>query len=296
MISKIIVAALVLLLLPAFASAQTCNAVPNTLTNGTTADATQVMANFNAIVACIGGLRGYLGGLTMSNDATNPNTVIDTSAGVANSDDVTTMMTLGAFAKNANAAWAVGGSNGCLDTGSGLAANTWYHLFVIARTDTSVVDELCSTSATSPVLPTSYTKKRRIGSFYANSSGQILPFIQNGDEFLLKSEILSFSTGSLGPTVTPYAVSTPPGVSTVALLKASAVNASSLGVALASGLISTTLSTDALSLSGAPNIYASGNFDIRTDTSQHIIARANVSSTTLTVVTQGWMDTRGRFN
>ncbi|MEO8924636.1 MAG: hypothetical protein ABI330_17715 [Caldimonas sp.] len=53
------------------------------MTNGTTADATQVMANFNYLINCINGPHGYLGGLTMSNDGTNPNTVIDTSAGVA---------------------------------------------------------------------------------------------------------------------------------------------------------------------------------------------------------------------
>src|SRR5665213_1883347 len=35
------------------AAAQTCGPLPNTLTNGTVADATQVMANFDALLACI---------------------------------------------------------------------------------------------------------------------------------------------------------------------------------------------------------------------------------------------------
>jgi len=119
------------------ASAQTCGSLPYSLTNGTTADAAQVMGNFNHVVACNNGLaaffRGWLGGLTMSNNAGSPNTVIDTSAGVANADDATTLMSLAAFTKNANAAWAVGSGNGCLDSGSSLAASTWYHLTPISR-------------------------------------------------------------------------------------------------------------------------------------------------------------------
>lgn len=185
---KIVLApALALLLLAGPAAAQTCAGVPtlpNNLTNGTTADASQVMQNFNYLLACVEGLRGYLGGLTMSNDGTNPNTVIDTSAGVANADDATTLMTLPAFTKNANAAWAAGSGNGCLDSGSALVANTWYHLFVIARVDTGVVDELCSTSATSPAFPAGYTKKRRIGSFETDANAHILGFSQVGDKFM----------------------------------------------------------------------------------------------------------------
>src|SRR5262249_31327116 len=61
-----------------------------------------------------------------------------------------------------------------------VANSTWYHLFVIERTDTGVVDELCSTSATAPTLPTNYTKKRRIGSFKTDASAHILAFTQYG--------------------------------------------------------------------------------------------------------------------
>lgn len=53
-----IVAGLLLMLISiGAASAQSCGAVPNTLTNGTNADATQVMANFNAVVNCVNNLR-----------------------------------------------------------------------------------------------------------------------------------------------------------------------------------------------------------------------------------------------
>ena len=47
-----ILAALFSFVLGSSALAQSCS-VPNTLTNGTNADATQVMANLNAILACV---------------------------------------------------------------------------------------------------------------------------------------------------------------------------------------------------------------------------------------------------
>jgi hypothetical protein len=50
---KALLAALVLLLAPVAALAATCPTYPYTLTNGTTADADQVMANFNAILNCV---------------------------------------------------------------------------------------------------------------------------------------------------------------------------------------------------------------------------------------------------
>jgi hypothetical protein len=53
MISKIFVVGLVLSLLGAAASAQTCGGLPYNLTNGQTADATQVMADFSYILNCV---------------------------------------------------------------------------------------------------------------------------------------------------------------------------------------------------------------------------------------------------
>src|SRR5437899_9228707 len=77
-------------------SAQTCS-VPNTLTNGTNADATQVMANFNALLSCVNNQsapRGYLSGLTLS--AAGGSASFGIAAGLATSDDVTTSIKLSA--------------------------------------------------------------------------------------------------------------------------------------------------------------------------------------------------------
>jgi hypothetical protein len=56
MIREIAGPLIALLLLSGTAEAQTCGALPNNLQNNTTADATQVMANFNALLGCINNL------------------------------------------------------------------------------------------------------------------------------------------------------------------------------------------------------------------------------------------------
>jgi hypothetical protein len=56
MVRSVMLASLALLLSCGVAAAQNCNPLPNQLTNGTTADANQVMANFNSLLTCINNL------------------------------------------------------------------------------------------------------------------------------------------------------------------------------------------------------------------------------------------------
>jgi hypothetical protein len=303
---NIVSIAFVLSIFAGAASAQTCSGTPitNNLTNGSTADATQVMANFTYVINCIGALRGYLGGLTMSNDTNNPSTVIDTSAGVADSDDVTTMMTLPAFTKNANATWAAGSGSGCLDVNSGtvLAASTWYHLYVIENTTTGVVDEVCTTSMAvppSPTLPTGYNKKRRIGSFKTNSSSAILLFTQNGDEFLWTTEVADVNAAPIGNTVLSPVLSVPPGFFVSALLKVGISSSTGAelyafpyGVSPTDGVVSTFGNASwpsIVPLTIEVPSYASPSRSI------FVVATA-ASCCSYSIITRGWIDTRGRFN
>lgn len=305
--ARILVAALVELLLSAGTAAAQCSSMPYTFTNGTTADASQVNANFSYVLTCANNqaspaiLRGWIAGLTMSNDTTNPNTVIDTSAGVANSDDLTTMMTLAAFTKSTSG-WTVGTGNGCIDTGT-VQQNTWYHLFVIARTDTGVVDQLCSTNATGPTMPTNYTKKRRIGSFKtAAGSTNIVAFSQKGDEFLWAILPLGeVQVSNLSTTPTLYTVNVPTGVKVNALLRGSAANSTANSVTVtspdeASGGGNSPNGNVTVSIpSGISNSIAYGA-SVRVNTSAQIRAVSTGASTYFNATAYGWVDTRGRFD
>lgn len=302
---NILLALFALLLSVAPAAAQNCNPLPNQLTNGTTADANQVMANFNSLLTCVNNLQnnlqGYLGGLTLSNDPSSPNTIIDMAAGVAMSDDATTLMKTIAFTKNANAAWAVGSGNGCLDMGTALSASTWYHIFLIERTDTGVVDFLCSTSATNPVFPANYSKKRRIGSIKSDAASHILSFSQNGDEFLWSIPTMDVNFNSLGTSAVVFTLANvPSGVKVNAILSGVMQNPTASQILYISSLDQSDQPASSVFIT-AQNIAAATDgvipfLSIRTNLSAQIRARASNAATILFLSVNGWIDTRGRLS
>ena len=297
------VAAMFLVLAGQSALAQTCSSLPYSLANGNVADAGQVMTNFNYLLSCVNGvvLRGYVGGLTLSNDTSSPNTAVDTSAGMASSDDALTLITIGAFTKSANTSWALGTGSGCLDSGSTLAANTWYHLFVIMRTDTRVVDELCSESATAPHLPTPYSEKRRIGSFRTDASSYIMSFSQDGDRFDWLIPYQEFAgAGSTSPVIIGLKY-VPTGVTVEAILSGAAEDTSPSTMYLSSiaqtAMPVTGLTvTSGVPIAGSPAFAAFGGFRIETNTSAQIRYETNDTTSTWYINANGWVDTRGRFN
>jgi hypothetical protein len=69
--------------------------------------------------------------------------------------------------KQVDVTWAVGGTTGApvggLDTGA--VGNNDYHIWMIARSDTGVVDFLFSLSPTAPAMPANYDFKRLMGWF-----------------------------------------------------------------------------------------------------------------------------------
>ncbi len=141
------------------------------------------LADQAALQTAVGGTglpTGFIQGLQLSNgtDATND---IDITVGKArNLADTADMVLAGAITKQLDANWAVGSAAGGRDTGS--IANGMWAVWLIKRTDTSVVDVLFSTSFTAPTMPTNYDQKRLIGAI-KRENGYICPFVQSGDSF-----------------------------------------------------------------------------------------------------------------
>ena len=125
-------------------------------------------------------LRGHIAGLTLS--AAGSTGTFGIAAGVATDSTNVDVMALASAYTKTTSAWAVGSGNGAMDTGS-VANNTWYHVHLIKRPVTGVVDVLFSLSAAAPTLPTSYTIFRRIGSMRTDGSAQWRKFYQVGDTF-----------------------------------------------------------------------------------------------------------------
>ncbi|MBX9943475.1 MAG: hypothetical protein K2Y40_05295 [Reyranella sp.] len=124
----------------------------------------------------------YIRGLSLSTAGSSATFAI--AAGLCADKNNTDMIRLLSSLSKTTAAWAVGTGNGGLDTGA-IANSTWYHVHLIKRIDTGVVDALISLSATAPTMPTGYTLSRRLGSTKTNGAAQWTSFQQLGDRFYM---------------------------------------------------------------------------------------------------------------
>jgi|CXWL01.1.fsa_nt_gi hypothetical protein len=254
-------------------------------------------------------LAGHLWGCTLSNNGTDATNDIDATAGEAASDDALladrVLMALSALTKQLDAAWAVGNNAGGRMSAAAIADGT-YHVWIIQRPDTGVVDWGFDVSATAPTMPANYTKKRRIGSIL-REAGAIVAFVQTGDLFQRKSPVLDVNATNPGVSAVSRTLSVPIGIEVEALLNVILVN-SSAGASTTAHLYLSPLSAndEAPSLTAAPlaTIRASGLADnsddapvrIMTNASGQIRSRLTASdaSTIMRIALSGHIDRRGR--
>ena len=131
--------------------------------------------------------KNHIAKLELSKSAAD---VLTIAAGQARDATDAHNMVLAAFTKDVSSTWAVGTGNGSLDTGA-YAATTLYAVWLIKRSDTSVVDVLSSESFSAPTMPTNYDFKRLIGYFVTDSGPDIIAFTQVGDYFRMTGDIIT---------------------------------------------------------------------------------------------------------
>jgi hypothetical protein len=143
MLARVFAALLVFAVSVGAATAQTCT-IPNTLTNGQTASATQVMANFNALVGCFNTLTTMnaqsAGRLTFGNS----NAI---SFSPFNGNGIKINGTVYFLSTALNATTTNTFINGV--PGSSLAANTTYYVYVFNNSGTLTIDFSTTGHATS---------------------------------------------------------------------------------------------------------------------------------------------------
>ncbi len=278
-----------------------------TLTPDETAICISDGSNFRSIRGAPDALpRSYLAGLGLSNNATDPNNDVDIAVGECrDSADTANLVLTSALTKQLDVSWAVGSNAGGLDTGA-KANNTWYHVWLIRRSDTGVVDALFSTSATSPTMPTNYDQKRRIGAVKTDGSGNIIAFTQMGDEFLWDTPVAEHTSSNPGTTAVMVYLSVPSGIQVDALITFGIQdNSPTLNIA---GLVtSPDVSDTAPAVVGPFDVFTLANpgtedttdavyKEVRTNTSNQIRYRLSGSDAEVTVAitTHGWRDRRGR--
>jgi hypothetical protein len=247
---------------------------------------------------------GFLFGCTLSNTPADLVNDISIAPGKArDATDGVNIILAAALTKRLDANWAVGDAQGGLDTGS--AANVTYHVWLIKRSDTGVVDVLFSASATTPTMPANYDFKRRIGSILREAAS-IVAFRQAGDRFWRAVPAGDLNATNPGTVAVTRTLKVPIGVQVDAMLVHSAIEAASNQTYY--GLLSALLDPDtapsitihdvAIKIVGNDDAAASSvSREITTNTSGQIRSRlsGSVPSTIETITTLGWIDTRGRL-
>lgn len=253
-------------------------------------------------IGASGVLPGYLSGLTLSTAGSSA--LFTIAAGVAASSTNPTMMTLQAALNKTTAPWSVGSNNGGLDQGTN-QASTWYHVYLIMRPDTGVVDAVISLSQSSPTLPANYTLYRRIGSMRTNASSLWTKFIQDGDTFMWDAPSPDISVTNPGTAAVTRIVSTPLGVRVEGIFMVG-FGANVIADNPASILLSDLSVADAAPSVGLGSFFCysgtvlinntGGAVRVFTNTFSQIRSRVQISgtNTNLLITTFGWVDRRGR--
>lgn len=235
-------------------------------------------------------LQGVLYGLTLS--AAGSTATFGVAAGAASG------AVLGSAYTKTASSWALGTGNGSLDTGA-IANSTWYHVWLIQRSDTGVVDILTSLSASSPTMPTNYDRKRRVGSMKTDSSGNWKKFYQNGNIFLWDAPVQDVAPGTIPSAATLKTLSVPTGVVVESYFNArltyntttETVLINSPQVAAFGGAPDNTNQT--FTISSVAQV-ASMDMRVITNTSAQIRVQGSSGDALYLIDTKGWTDWRGQ--
>lgn len=247
-------------------------------------------------------LRGHIDGLTLSNNGTDANHDIDIAIGVCTGfdgvDAYVPMELTSILTKQIDASWAVGDDAGGLDAGS-VAADTWYHVYLIMRSDTGVVDALFSTNASAPTMPTNYDYKRRIGAIKTDGSSDIKAFTQIHDDFIVDpAKDLSVTTSATSLTLVTLG-SIPTGVEVEIWAKVGGQNTSASWPFFWHGNAAVPTNenwgpTGSRNMSTSSNFAQFNNIRLWTNTSAQVYYAATASTHDTDLYVHGWTDPRGK--
>lgn len=156
--------------------------------------------------------QGHIGGLGLTNAADTAHDITIAAGEATDSSDTTMLALASAMTKQIDATWAVGTAAGGLFTGS-VAADTWYHVFLIEKDSDSTIDAGFDTSLTAANIPTGYTKYRIIMSVETDASANIKQIRQYGNQVVMVTPVIDVTTASTGTSSVTAAIKVPLGIS-----------------------------------------------------------------------------------
>lgn len=248
--------------------------------------------------------KNHIAGLVLSNDAGDATHDVNITAGEAtDSTDSYILKLTSEITKQIDATWAAGDDAGGMFTGS-VAADTWYHVFLIRKDSDGTIDAGFDTSISAANIPTGYTAYRRIGSVLTDGSSLVLAFQmieQHGGRRLVKWDVPDgMSSGGASTTATALTAQIPPGLKLEGIFKMSI----STGAAASAGCHACLSDPDATAspFSGyGACVYVRGTvtyqedtatFTVITDTSSQVKLDSSVTeaNTIVAVACHGWYE------
>jgi hypothetical protein len=250
-----------------------------------------IYTNVNTLTATI--LRGFIGGLALSNDGSTPNSVIDVAAGICADSTAATYIALTAFTKSTAGAWVAGSGGNGMGTALTVGASTWYFAFAIINN--GLPDVYFDTSITAANKPTNTTSFRRIGSFKTDGSSHILAFTQIGTgstrQYAWTVATLDVNADTaLSNTLKLYTINVPLGIKVIADISVLAKCTTVQGFYVVSPDTTTVSGVGDLNNSVA-NVNTAAPKQVRTNTAQQIAMQSTAAANnTVSIGTNGWTD------
>ena len=240
----------------------------------------------------------YIDGLELANNASDTAHDIDIATGFAMDSTNIYALTLSAIlTKRIDAAWAAGTNQGGLDTGN-VAANTWYHIYLIRKDSDGSIDALFTATYGSPTMPAGYTAKRRIGAVATSGASDINLFIQHRDKFYWSAPPLDVDDADLDTTGETYTLANlPVGYKVLAFLHIELYLASATPYIY---VRSPDVGNAAPSITAAPlstlrchaAVRAVAQIQVLTNTSAQIFAIPSANNCEFKVAVLGWEEKR----
>ena len=250
--------------------------------------------------------RGYIDGLTISNNSGDATNDIDVAIGECRGERgiLDLVLTTAITGKQLDANWAAGSSAGMRYSGAAIT-NTTYYIFLIGKID-GTVDIFAYAGGTDPtsVLPAGYVDYRRIGAILRESAA-VVPFVQRGDYFLRKTLTTIIDATNPGTSAVNRTLDVPTGIKVRAEIMVNVTNTSIGGqvYSLFTDLDATADTPSAtkshtgivLSAAGGTN-NAVATLIVTTDTSGRIRSQLSYSdaAVVLKIAARGWYDSRGK--
>lgn len=255
-------------------------------------------ANLQANTTIWRGLTYLPTAITIANDVSTPNTKIDFSGGVFQFSDGSGQAVASAWTKTTGA-WVAGNGNGGLDTGS-VAINTWYHSYAIYNPTTHASDYIFSTNASSPTLPTGYTKYKRLraSQIFTDGSANIIPSFSDGIQTSWVTVRQDIAVTNPGTSAVLRTLSIPLGIKTYPIAQYTYFE-STAPVGAIYGLVTSPQQTDSTPSSslytwnGGPDLPGSVFSGlVQSNTSSQIRTRlaGSGASSNIVITTSGWID------